>query len=430
MSENQRLPKLCWHKHRRVWYVRVQGQQIYLGPDQVEAEKARLRILAELKAGRVLRPQSPTLTVLADAYLGHCDRYYRRADGTPTGEAASVRRALGPLLVLYGAVPVADFKPKCLEAVQHAAADGSWLTDADRKAGRGPWCRKQVNKATERVKRMLKWGVKEELCPLDVYQALCTVEGLARGRTVARETGKVPPADPGGVAKTLPHLCERLRAMVLLQLETGMRPDEVCRMRPGDIDRTGSPLGRLLGVVPPELRGLWVYLPGLADRPDDPEHKTAHHECRRVVPLTAEAQRLLAPWLDRPADSYCFSPAEARRDRYAAMRKARKSKVPPSQIDRGGSRPKRLPGARWTRSSYANAVARAVRAAGVARWTPGMLRKTAADRLERLYGERVAATILGHADPRTTRQFYLSPDLAAAFKALSGEPNITKSQGS
>ena len=62
--------------------------------------------------------------------------------------------------------------------------------------------------------------------------------------------------------------------MVDLQRITGMRPEEVCIMRTGDIDRSGS---------------IWVYRPG--------SHKTEHHGHDRKVYLGPKAQEILRDWL-------------------------------------------------------------------------------------------------------------------------------------
>ncbi len=42
------------------------------------------------------------------------------------------------------------------------------------------------------IKRMFRWAASEELVPVSVYQARLTIEGLKRGRSGAKETGRVP----------------------------------------------------------------------------------------------------------------------------------------------------------------------------------------------------------------------------------------------
>jgi integrase len=73
--------------------------------------------------------------------------------------------------------------------------------------------------------------------------------------------------------------------MVQLQALTGMRPDEVCSMRKGDIDTTGK---------------LWTYKPA--------RHKTAHHGIDRTIYLGPKAQAVVAPFLGPNLSEYLFSP--------------------------------------------------------------------------------------------------------------------------
>jgi hypothetical protein len=68
---------------------------------------------------------------------------------------------------LFGTTPAAEFGPKKLKAVRQAMVDRDW-------------CRNTVNAQIDRVKRMFKWAVAEELLSGDVYHALRAVDGLRR----------------------------------------------------------------------------------------------------------------------------------------------------------------------------------------------------------------------------------------------------------
>ena len=71
--------------------------------------------------------------------------------------------------------------------------------------------------------------------------------------------------------------------MVRLQLETAARPGEICKLTPGDVDRSGD---------------VWEYtVPG---------HKMIHKGKRRVICLSRQAQSILLPYLVRAAGSPCF----------------------------------------------------------------------------------------------------------------------------
>src|SRR5206468_2163534 len=95
----------------------------------------------------------------------------------------------------------------------------------------------------------------QELIPPAAYHALQTVAPLKRGKTPAAESAGITAVAEAHVAKTLPRLSRQVRAMVTLQLVTGMRPGEVVIMRGGDIDVSGT---------------IWVYKPAY--------HKLEHHE--------------------------------------------------------------------------------------------------------------------------------------------------------
>src|SRR5262249_14494581 len=194
------------------------------------------------------------------------------------------------------------------------------------------------------------WGVSEELVPETVYRALMTVNGLERGRTKARETEPVEPVPDDVIARTLVHLNSEVAGMVRVQRLTGMRPGEVFRLRPDQIDMTGT---------------VWVFRPR--------QHKTAYRGKGRVVCIGPQAQEVLlgclrvrcplcgacdrprrigwqgdlcGPCADRmadegmsgpwpvvavPGDYLVFTPRDGARDRSLELRAKRKTKVQPSQ---------------------------------------------------------------------------------------------------
>ncbi len=119
---------------------------------------------------------------------------------------------------------------------------------------------------------MFKWAVAEELAPPATYQALLAVPGLARGRSSARETAPIMPVDDAVVDATIARLPEVVGDMVQLQRLTGMRPAEVCIVRPRDIDRSGD---------------IWIYRP--SSHKTQPENGT-----RAVAKLVATSRRNLS----------------------------------------------------------------------------------------------------------------------------------------
>ena len=87
---------------------------------------------------------------------------------------------------------------------------------------------------------MFRWGVAEQLVPPLVLQALQAVEGLRKGSGEARESVPIKPIDDATVDATLKHLPAIPADMVRFQRFTGCRPEEVCNLRPCDLDRSGD----------------------------------------------------------------------------------------------------------------------------------------------------------------------------------------------
>jgi len=135
--------------------------------------------------------------------------------------------------------------------------------------------------------------------------------------------------------------------MIRVHLGTGMRPSELCRIKPCDIDRSGD---------------VWVYRPT--------KHKTANRGKVKAVPILGDAREALTDYLNRSPESFCFSPAEAVAYWQAEKRTARKSKVQPSQQSRAVASPRKVPGDHYTPHSYRQSIQRAAKRAGVEKWHP------------------------------------------------------------
>jgi integrase len=189
--------------------------------------------------------------------------------------------------------------------------------------------------------------------------------------------------------------------MVQLQLLSGARPGEITKLRPCDISY--------------DVDGVWCYRPI--------SHKTKHHGKDRRIYFGPRCQEILRPYLNRAPDSCCFSPREADQQRRAELHAERVT--PPNQGNRPGSnrkaKPKRSPGDRYSKDSYARAITRACRQAGVDPWTPNQLRHSRATTLRKDYGIESAAVVLGHSDLDTT-QIYAE----AAFEKAA---NIMRTVG-
>lgn len=388
-------PQIYHHKARntdRVAVYDAAGKRHFLtlGPhDSDQARQEYLRIVAELEAnGRVYRlaPRGPGLLVISllDQYYTHAEaRYGGRRNGPDF--LWQVRHALKVVRRLYGRVPVAEFGPLALRAVRRAMIDGSWQTPEERAdslartGGRPGWARAYINRLVMIIRLMFKWAVSMELVPAEALTRLEAVPALQRGEEGVREgRGKVRPVADPVVEKTLPVLSPTVADIIRLLRLTGCRCDEILPMRPRDVDQSGrDPAGRV-------WPGLWIYTVA--------EHKTDEHTGEaKLVFLGPQAQEILRPYLDRPADAFCFSPRESRTS---------------LQATRG-------PGERYLVGSIGKAVERAAHRAGVPHWHPHQLRHSAGTAIREKFDLDAAGAALGHGSLSST-QIYAEKALAKA----------------
>lgn len=406
----------AYRKHRASGQaiVTLNYRDYYLGPYGSRASRLEYdRLIGEwLQQGRRISPlrdaavRELCVIEVIVSYLRFAQGYYRK-DGHATSEYPSILHALRFVEPLYGRQPVSDFGPIALQAVMQRMIEHGLA-------------RRTINQHIGRIKRLFKWAVAQELIEPRISQALGSVTGLRQGRTAARETSPVMPVQDAVVETTLRFLPTVVANMVRLQRLSGMRPAEVCLLRPCDIDRSGD---------------VWTYRPM--------SHKTQHRGRERYVFLGPQAQELLRPYLLRAPESHCFQPLESEARRRAAQHSARRT--PLHHGNRPGtnrkSKPKRQPGDRYDTNSYRRAIHRACDAAFLHptlseldeneltelmradlrrwrsehRWSPNRLRHTAATQIRRHFGIEGAQIALGHASVDVT-QVYAERDMAKGFE--------------
>jgi integrase len=384
-------PKYRYHKARTCAVVTIDGKDHYLGQyNSPESHEKYDRLVAEwLANGRrsAPPPTEPTshaeqfsLNELILRFMTHATGYYRRADGTATSELTEYKRVLGIVRGLYGRTPAATFGPLALKAVR------AKMIAAD-------LCRGVINQRIDRVKRVFKWAVENELVAVTTYQALAAVRGLPKGRSPARESTPVKPAPVADVEKTIPHLNRFLAAMVRLQLFTGMRPGEVCQMRGGDVDTSGA---------------VWVYRPA--------SHKTEHHGHARVVLIGPRGQDVLHSFLAEAGDGYVFNSRKACAEERAA--RAERPVTDQQTVKIRNRAPAKRPMVFYKPSTYSHAIRRACEAAGVPPWHPHQLRHNAATAIRREFGLDMARAVLGHHSPQIT-EMYAELDINRAAEVMA-----------
>jgi len=363
----KKIPSYRHLKSRNLGYVEINGHRTYLGRYGTENSlKAYQRIIAEWQAGHAPKKQGGLSVVdLCLAYEDYAKGYYRLPDGTLSTMLFWITSASDTLVRLYGDEPAADVGPLRLQTVRH-----QWVV-----AG---LARATCNKYTGCIKRMYKWAVAQELVSADVYAALCSVDGLRRGKTEARETAPRAPVSREHVDAVLPHLSRQVAAIIELLWLTCARPDEICPLRPVDIDRSGR---------------IWVA--------ELARHKNASRGKRRAIFFGPRAQAILREFLLRDDSAYLFSPAEAE----AVRNDRRRSVATCSRRENQKPNPRKGPRtfkARYTPQTVCQAVERACVKAGIPQWTPYQLRHAAATAIRAEHGVEATQDVLGHETPDMT----------------------------
>ncbi|MBN2138185.1 MAG: site-specific integrase [Sedimentisphaerales bacterium] len=368
-------------KGRWWWKVKLPGQSKFtyhpLRPkgakfatkDRTIAEQVAQELWVNMLSRSDRKITSVTdIASLICAYSDFAKVYYRKADGTVSGEVDKIRYACAPLNKHYGELPVEEFGPlKLQELRQHII--GLNL------------CRKVVNERIRIIKRMFRWAVSNELIPVFLYQAITAVEDLKRGRSGARESKKVLPVAKEHVMVILPYTTQVVADMIRLQDLTGMRSSEVCNMRPCDVDTAED---------------VWVYRPY--------KHKTENYGYSKEIYIGPKGQEILLPYLARKRDTYCFTPAESE-----AQRKRKNC----HQALRD----------KFDKDSYRRAVKYAIAAArkageGVKEWTPHQLRHKRATEVRNQFGLEAAKVLLGHQSLSVTES-YTVPEKRLAIEAAT-----------
>ena len=247
-----RVPKYRFHKASGQAIVEISGRHFYLGKyDSHESHEKYRRLIARHLSRRPLVDEDQVRTSiridrLILQYFRFAKTYYVK-NGKTTEEIVSLRIALRRLRKMYGTMDAAKSGPKSFRTLRESLIQEGLS-------------RKYINDSMARVRRMFRWAVAEELVPPTVFQALSAVSGLRRVRSSAKETKKILPVANEVVDATLSYLPEVVADMVHLQRLTGMRPAEVCILRPCDIDRSSE---------------IWTYRPQW--------HKTEHAEKERLI---------------------------------------------------------------------------------------------------------------------------------------------------
>lgn len=263
--------------------------------------------------------------------------------------------------------------------------------------------RTYVNFLTSCLVRIWKHAVSQELVSESSWHRLKSVEPLREGETTAPESEGVQPVDLDIVRATAELLSPTIKAMIRIQVQTGMRPSELCRMRPIDIDRSCKD---------------WMYRP--------PNHKNKKRKKTKAVPIVGDARDALTDYLNRDPFAYCFQPSESYAW-YLAMRSAnRKTPHSPGRNKPGSNRvdnPAWKPGKQFTSGGYSQAIKRAAKRAGVEHWYPYQIRHHSGTAVRDALGVEAAQALLGHSKAAMT-EHYAKQTEAKAIAAAKVAPKL------
>ncbi|MBP3960924.1 site-specific integrase [Gemmata sp. G18] len=405
-------PKLCHHKAAQQGYVTLNGKEHYLGHWSRDQRKAPPSVRAEydvlisrwLANGRKLpdesTPARPVVTVNAVilAFVEHATGHHVQREKGSNSEVEAIKAACRVVAGLFGRIPAAEFGPKALKQVRQK------MLSLD-------WSRAYTNRQVNRVKRMFRFAVAEELVPPSVNWGLSAVAAIRKGEPGVRETEPVKPVPEEWIEAALLFMSAQVAALVKLQMFTGARPGEIVTIRGCDIDRSGK---------------VWVFKPE--------HHKTEHRGHSREVYIGPRAQAVLLPWLKDDPNAYLFSPAEAEAQRHEERSQNRATPRWASHMKRNATKKKatrrKKAGDRYTPSSYRRAIAYACEQADAAareraverareqnpgadvsglaekvfvpKWAPNRLRHNAATAMRKEFGIELAQLALGHTTLTTT----------------------------
>jgi integrase len=326
---------------------------------------------------------------------------YELRDGR-TNPTLTRLNQLKPFFDPYTNWPVSEFGSDELKAVQDSLVEYRYFYAKHDNEPIG-YTRDSINRMINSIRTMWQWGIGREVTTEAQRQRLKDVRPLRAGRTLARDRPKRATVTLEEFNKVTEKLTSVVADMLHVIWATAMRPSEVCRMRPFDISQDDP--------------DCWLYVPG-SDASHVGDHKMAHLHRIRAIPLTSEVQGILKARIKNLRSKACiFNPAESLKE--VVDRRSNARKTPLSCGNRSGTNRKEhpmiKPGEEYTSRSLRAALKRACRRAGVERFTPYDLRRSAATRIRSKLGKEAAKLILGHVSTDTT-EIYLLDEVKETMK--------------
>ena len=231
-SRGSTPPKYRLHKSSGKAVVSIHGRDHYLGKYNSPESRRKYRRLIATHWLAEPDPQplsenpkcSITVTFLAVEYAKYAKNKYRLPNGKQKNEWFQIQKTLREVRANYGDLLATEFGPLKFEEFRSTLI------------ARG-LAKHTVKRYSNYVKNMYQRGVKLELIPVDLHQRL---EAVGPVEMPYKPPKKILPVDLGIVRQTQSELTSVVSDMVEIQLLTAMRPNEVCNLRPCDINRSGD----------------------------------------------------------------------------------------------------------------------------------------------------------------------------------------------
>jgi len=278
-----KVPAYGHHKQSGQARVYVNGRGIYLGLYGSAASRiAYGEIVGKIVGGLPLDPfvtqknvgtvptipTSITVSELCLAFMRHAEGYYLTPSGKRSAEVDGFKSAVSPLVQLYGHTPVDDFGPLALTAVRQRFIE------------RG-WCRRFCNQSTNRIRRVFKWAVANELVEHGTLTRLQALASLRAGKCKAHDNPRREAVSDDVLDAVRQHLAQDHRDLFDLLRATGARPSELLGLSMENIDTSGT---------------VWIA--------DLDEHKNAHRGLSRKLFFGPKSQLIIRR---RPSTGPLFS---------------------------------------------------------------------------------------------------------------------------
>ncbi|MCC6783129.1 MAG: tyrosine-type recombinase/integrase [Planctomycetes bacterium] len=301
---------------------------------------------------------------------------HREPDGRPSTLRMAIEKGLAEFVESAGDLGIE--RVSCALLHRHR----------DRLEGHRHLTRYGINRKLSFVVAALRWAWKRGILPTPAWADAKLLEPLTRAEAGNRPQGipkRLPTLDE--IRAVLPHCSRQVAGLVRLQALTGMRPGEAVTIRFEDVER-----------VTRDGVSFGIYRVVRA--------KTQRYGYETSYVLNARALELLDEF-KRPGGGYVFRPCDAERERSIERREARETKPTKQTRDRDERARRRAFAERYDRADYAQALERACKAAGIAKFVPHSLRHLVATWAANnpLLGAGAARAALGHANPASTARY-------------------------